>query len=249
MKMRSRMKTNVSFSWPIAAGLLSMLSALLLALLLAACQQAPDPVPAFESAEYIIPAAEAAEKLDIEPRYVHSEDNRVVEAKLDEGNIVITSKGAGHTAVLAGDAAGLSNSARIEITVNPSGAITPVIRPFTGAKVRAVVKGAVRIEGTVGTPVEPALIRLMMDNSDFTGVEVGADASAWITNLPPGLRAEITNVQSGEHPHEVDLTLSGSPQSESSAPLAIAIPAENSANGWAVYAESRDDACFAITRR
>jgi hypothetical protein len=243
------MKMDVSLSRPIAAGMFSMLSAPLLALLLAACNQAADSGPVFESAEYIILEEDAEARLNIAPCYVHSEDERVAEARLDDGKIVITSKGTGYTAVLAGDAAGLSNSARIEVAVDASGAITPAIHPFTGEKVRAVVKDPVRVGGTVDTPIDEACIRLMMDNSDFTGVEVGADVSGWITNLPQGLSAKITYVQDGEHPHEVDLTLSGVPRSVLSAPLEVVIPAENSAQGWAVYVESREDACFAITGR
>jgi hypothetical protein len=187
--------------------------------------------------------------LNIAPCYVHSEDERVAEARLGEGSIVITSKGTGYTAVLAGDAAGLSNSARIEVAVDVSGAIIPAIHPFTGEKVKAVVKAPIVVGGTVGTQIDEARIRLMMDNSDFTRVAVGADVSGWITNLPPGLKVEITDIQGGEHPHEADITLSGVPQSALSAPLAVAIPAENSAHRWTVYVESREDACFAITGR
>jgi hypothetical protein len=87
----------------------------------------------------------------------------------------------------------------------------------------------------VHNEITPATVKLMMDNNDFTAVAVDDDASSWITNLPQGLSAKISYIQGGDHIHEVNLTVSGTPQTPYTGILAITIPAVNSVQSWDVY--------------
>jgi len=217
-----------------------------LPLMLAVC--GIDPEPEFVSSEYIIPADEAQKKLNIEqPAHIRSHNEAVATARIDSGGIVIASTGRGGTVVYVGDSGGFCNSAQIEVDVDTAGGINVRIRQFEGGRVRAVVKRDIAIQGTAGSAISPAVVNLMMDNNDFAAVTTGMDASSWIRNLPAGLSADISYVQDGTHPHEVNLTVSGTPQSEYSGALEITIPAENSARGEEVFVETRSGARFNIT--
>jgi hypothetical protein len=211
------------------------------------CGQDPEDEPEFKPSEYRIRANETAETLNIEePRYIHSSNAAVVTARIVSGDIIITSTGRGGTSVFVGDSAGLSNSARIDADVDAAGNIKVQIQKFDGHSVRAVIKQGVTINGSVGNEISQKQITLMMDGTDFIAEE-DTDASSWIINLPPGLSAIISYVQAGDHPHEVYITVSGTPQSAYSEALQITIPAANSARNWDVYVETRADAIFAIT--
>jgi hypothetical protein len=202
----------------------------------------------FESSEYRIPADQTLEILNIDdPQYIHSSKTSVAKARIESGGIIISSVGHGGTVVFVSDSSGLSNSALIITDVANNGKITVKIRRFDeSTRIRAVVKENVSIEGVVGNAISPSLVYLLMDNTHFIA-DYDMDASSWITNLPLGLSGIITYVQGGEFPHEVKITVSGTPQSAYSSPLAITIPKENTPTGWEIYVETRTGAQFAIT--
>lgn len=208
-----------------------------------------DPTVTFHSQTYTISAAETMAKLNLAPIYVFSDDEAVAIVEIVDGGVVITSKKQGGTTVYAANAAGGSNSARIPLEVEASGAIkVRGIEPFDENRaVESIVKEPVTVSGKVNAEITPEIVKLMMDNNDFVNVTINSDASAWITNLPARLSAKISSVQGGEHIHEVTLTVSGMPVQVNSERLSISIPKENSANGWAVFVTPREDAVFAIT--
>jgi len=215
----------------------------LLLMMLTVCEQEP----VFESSEYRISADRTSEELNIEdPQHIHSTNEAVATARIDAGEIIIVSVGQGGTTVYIGDSVGLSNSARIEVNVDAAGKIQTQIQKFDGSKVTVTVKENVVISGTVGSAITSKEIYLMMDGTDFIATTNGMDASSWIDNLPAGLSASISYVQSGEHPHEVKITVSGTPQSASSESVKITIPAANSARGWDVYIGTQSKAKFEI---
>jgi hypothetical protein len=202
----------------------------------------------FESFEYRIFAVETKDKLNIEnPQYIHTHDPTVVDALINvSGDIVITSLKQGNTTVYVGDTGGLSNSARIHLSVDSSGKFIEInIHEFDSRSVKAIIKQSVNITGTSGSNIIPKEIILMMDNTHFI-VDEDMDVSSWITNLPPGLNAIISFIQGGPHPHEVYIEVSGIPSVLSSDIIKIIIPGVNAGSGWDVFVENNPNAKFNI---
>jgi hypothetical protein len=224
----------------------SIIIAVLMPIMFTVCDSESAPAPQFTSSEYTIASVEVQEKLNLEPHYIYSSDEAVVTGEIKSSGIVIISKGQGKATVTIGDAAGLCNSARIELEVEASGTIKPDIFKFEGNPVKAIIKEDIRISGKVHNEITPATVKLMMDNNDFTAVAVDNDVSSWITNLPQGLSAKISYIQAGEYIHEVNLTVSGEPQTPYTGILTITIPAVNSAQNWDVYVTTREEAKFEI---
>jgi hypothetical protein len=207
---------------------------------------------AFKSSELIISASDFQEKLNTHdfrlPFSVQSSDERVAVAEFSGTDILIRSTGSGSATIKLRDYRCESNDARIDITVDETGAIMePVMNPFGGSLVKAVIKEPVSILGTIGNAITPVNINLMLDNTDFVAVKVGDDCSGWIDNLPQGLKAEIVYVQGGEHIHEVTLEVSGEPGKSSAEIVHIIIPPEHIVMHLAVQVDPRQDARFAIS--
>jgi hypothetical protein len=224
-------------------------SAVLLAtvcILLIGCDQGNNPEPEFNAAEYIISAADTEEQLNITPAFVYSSDESIAIVELTEGNIIVTSKKAGNANISVSNFSSKSNAASIMVAVSDTGKIQAQIVPFSGNLVTAIVTEAVTIMGTVGSPIAPADIRIMMDNNDFSGVAVNDAVSSWISNLPSGLVAAISYIQAGDHPHNVTIAVSGTPAVASTETVAITIPQERTAMGEAVNVTSWANAKFAI---
>jgi hypothetical protein len=201
----------------------------------------------FVSTKYIIQAEDVQDQLNIEPVYIYSSDESVAIGEIDEeGNIVITSKKMGWASIIVADFVGGSNSARIEVNVEGDGKIIANISKFFGQKVVAVVKEKITITGRVDAEIPQADIRLMMDNNDFIVVAINKDVSSWITNLPRGLAAKISYLGSGEHLHEITITVSGIPKTAYTGTITITIPRESSASTWEVFVASDPDVKFEI---
>lgn len=212
------------------------------------CGQGPnDDNPVFAPSEYRIPASETLERLNIaDPKHIYSQDENVATAKIETGDIIITSVEQGGTSVLVGDYAGLCNSAQISIDVDATGKIVAQISRFDeGKRVEVIIKQDVLIAGTVGIAISQKVIGLQMNGNHFIAIN-GTDVSAWIQNFPQGLTAAISYVQSGEYPHELDITISGTPQSACTDALHITIPSIHNPTPWDVHAETRSGAKFDI---
>jgi len=227
----------------------SVIVSILFIILLAACEQ--EQKTEFVSSDYIIPAGETEDILNIEePCYIRSNNEAVVTARIEEnGDIILTSKGRGNTTVYIGDVIGFSNSARIETGVDETGKINPQITKFDGRAVVPIIKSNVTIGGKVGEVISPAKIDLQMDNTHFN-VDDDLDVSSWIINLPTGLSAkiiEIIAVDRPEYPHQIGISVSGTPQSASSEEIKITLPAANAGNSQDVYFRIRTGAKFDIT--
>ena len=224
----------------------------LLSIFAVACGQ-EESKSKFESTEYRIFANETKDKLNIEePHYIHSLDTSIVTAQIGEsGDIIITSIGQGNTAVYVGDSVGLSNSARIQLSVGTSGKIDDIrINEFDGRRVVPTVKQAVIISGTVGSPISPREINLQMNGTHFI-VTYDMEVTSWIKNMSIGLSAKISDiivVDNPDHPHELYIEVSGTPLSASSEVFDITIPGENAGRGWDVYVIHRDNAKFDIVQ-
>lgn len=229
--------------------LFSGIMSILFIIMLAACEQEQEPE--FVSSDFIIPAGETKDILNIEePRYILSNNTAVVTARIEEnGDIIITSKGRGNTTVYIGDVIGFSNSARIETGVDETGKINAQITKFDGRAVVPVITRNVTIDGKVGEEISPKTVVLMIDNTHFK-VDFDLDVSSWIVNLPTGLSAILTDiivVDNPDYPHQIEITVSGTPLSASSEEIKITLPAANAGNSWDVYFRIRPGAKFDIT--
>jgi hypothetical protein len=132
------------------------------------------------------------------------------------------------------------------VEVDSHGAITARITKFEGQLVTALIRGSVTVQGTAGSEITSANIRIMMDNNDFSSLQTGSAVNSWIKNLPGGLNASVSSIAAGEHPHEITITLSGTPGKAYSGRMEITIPAEHTAMKVPVNVTPRDDAQFAI---
>jgi hypothetical protein len=212
----------------------------------AGCKQEPDPEPEFTASEFTISAENVVSELGITPAFVSSSDEDVVVAEIVEGCVTITSKGKGIALVSVSDFRSESNAARIDVTVDETGKITAQISKFEGNPAFAIIKEPVSVAGLVGSEIVPQDVKLMLDNNDFTEINVNDDVSLWVSNLPRGLAAKISNAGSGEHVHEITFTVSGTPQAAYTGILAITIPAEHTVMGTAVNVDPNENAKFDI---
>jgi hypothetical protein len=131
--------------------------------------------------------------------------------------------------------------------VDAAGKITAQITKFEGNLVVAIIKEAVNITGTAGNEIVSKEVRIMLDNNDFTGINVNDDVSSWIRNLPQGLSVKISNAGSGGHVHEITFTISGIPHAAYTGILGITIPAEYTAMGTAVNVTPNEHAKIEIS--
>jgi hypothetical protein len=190
----------------------------------------------FISTEYKILSANVTAVLNLsDVGFVYSEDETVATAALVSGDVVVTSQGKGQAQIYVSDSISKSNAARIDVEVDAAGTITPDITMFDDTNsVWAKVNDPVTITGTVNTPIASSYVAIMLENDSFSPVSAGTDASSWITNLPNGLTAALTYTVGDNHPHNVTLTISGTPATASTAILAITIPDEYTDRGNAV---------------
>jgi hypothetical protein len=211
------------------------------------CRQEPEPEPEFTASEFTIAAGNVVSELGITPVRVSSSDEDVAVAEIIAGGLTITSKKQGTALVSVSDFSSVSNAAIIEVTVDATGKITAKISKFEGDPAVAVIKEPVSVTGIVGTAITSKDVKLMLDNNDFIEISENDDVSSWITNLPQGLSVKISNAGSGEHVHEITITISGIPQAAYTGILAITIPAEHTAIGTAVNVTPNENAKFAIS--
>jgi hypothetical protein len=207
----------------------------------------PEPEPEFTASEFTISAENAVSELGITPVHVSSSDEAVVVAELVEGGVTITSTGKGTALVSVSDFRSESNAANIDVTVDATGNIIANINKFEGNLVVAIIKEPVSVAGTVGNEIIPKDVRLMLDNNDFIEIIENDDVSSWVSNLPQGLSVKISNAGSGQHVHEITITISGTPLAAYKGILAITIPAEHTGIEMAVNVDPNEYAQFEIS--
>jgi len=222
----------------------------LILLIISACDdQSPQEI--FNASEYRIKYEETLEILNIEnPQHVHSVNIGVVIVKIENGDIIITSVGEGRTDVYIGDSIGLSNQARINISVDGTGRIiVETIMKYDGRAVNPNIKYAVTINGSVGSEITQTRIDLQMNGTHFIVTE-DMDVTSWFINLPSGLSARIFDIFASNPergPNEVYILIFGIPLSTSSDIIKIIVPRINAGRNWDVYFNTRYDAIYNIT--
>jgi hypothetical protein len=221
-------------------------SAILLAvcMVFAGCNQ--DPEPEFTASEFTISAENTVNELNITPAFALSSDEAVAVAEIIAGGLTITSKKNGTAFVSVSDFSSVSNAASIDVTVDATGKITAQISKFNGNLVVAIIKEPVSVAGIVGSEITSKDVKLMLDNNNFTGIKVNDNVSSWVSNLPRGLAAKISDAGSGAYIHEITFVISGTPQAAYTGILAITIPAEHTVMGTAVNVSRNVGAKFDI---
>jgi hypothetical protein len=223
---------------------------LVVCIMFAGCEQESEPefiAPEFISSEFTISAENVVSELGITPVRVSSSDEDVVVAELIEGGVTITSKGNGMALVSVSNFSSESNAAHIDVRVDETGKITAQVNKFEVNLVVAIIKEPVSVDGTVDSEIIPKDVKLMLDNNDFTGINMNDDVSSWVSNLPQGLAAKISAVGSGEHIHEITFTISGTPLAAYTGVMVITIPDKHNAVGMAVNVTPKESAKFDIS--